>query len=157
MSKKRILLAIGGGLTALLIVAFATGTLSFRFHVSSHSPELAAEVGEEFASIAFVQGDGAGSLDLLSEDLADEFSIDEIDAAIAAMHPDGKPDVVKAVEFERLNGYGGMGIYLEGTAGDRTYYYRLLMDGSSFSGYSVSGFWRAPSPYPNPQAREQLR
>jgi hypothetical protein len=156
MSKKWILIAASGGVAVVAAVFFFAG-VSLSFNAWSHQPSMAADAGEAFAAAAFVEGDAGRAFTLLTPAPAEEVSVDQLAEILAQLHRDGRPDSVDAIEYEPLPGYRGMGIYIEGESAERVFYYRLLMEGTSLAGYTISGFWRGSGPYPNPEDRKPLR
>jgi hypothetical protein len=121
MSKKLILIAASGGVAVVAAIFFFAGG-SLSFNAWSHQPSMAADAGEAFADAAFVKGDADRAFALLTPEFAAEVSMDELTEVLTQLHRDGRPDSVRAVEYEPLPGYRGMGIYIEGEAADRVFY-----------------------------------
>ena len=117
---------------------------------------MAAEDAETFAVLAFVERDADRAYALLNPQIEEEMTADEFAVLLAQMHPAGRPESVRATEYQPLPGYRGMNIFLEGDAGLTTFYYRLLMEGTAASGYRVTGLWRGAGPYPNPEDRRLI-
>lgn len=158
MSKKRLILAIGGGaLLWAVVIAAATGTLSFSVNTWHHSPAMAGEAAQVFAEVAFVNDDADRAYSLVNPEIEAEMTAQDFAAFLTQMHRTGRPATVDATEYQPLPGYRGMNVYVEGSADSTDFYYRLLMEGTSSSGYRVTGFWRGSRPYPNPQDRQPLR
>jgi hypothetical protein len=120
-----------------------------------HDEEAAAKVAEHFASVAFVDHDSQNAHGLLSVEARNAVSREQLSDTIAKMHPREFPTRVKAVEFEPMPGQRAMLIYLNGSATDEEFYYRLQVVGDATLGYEVSGLWRGSGPYP-PSARRPL-
>lgn len=139
-----IALLLGGGALLVIALGFVTGACTVSFGVSTwdQSPGLATEAAEEFAQIAFVEGDAAASHGLLEPELANSMTLPDLEEILTRMHPDGTPAAVTVVQHQRLNNYRGLAVYLEGTSGTQTFHYRLLMAGSASDGYTVAGLWR---------------
>jgi hypothetical protein len=156
IKRRRWLLAILGLVAVLVSTGLATGIITFSAHVWRHEPTEAALAAEEFADAAFVADDLETAYAALHRELADQLTPDQFRTLMARMHPEGRPSSVRALEFERLPGFRGMTIYLEGSAGDTTFFYRFLMEGTSTSGYTVAGIWRDIGPRSSAASREQL-
>ena len=105
--------------------------------------------------MAFVRSNYAGAETMLSSAMQKALPTDKFAGQVVQMHPKGRPSEVAATEFEPIPGQPAMTIYLKGTGGDETFFYRLLMVGDKLSGYRVGGLWRGSGPYP-PSARRPL-
>jgi hypothetical protein len=146
---------------ATLLAAFASCSLTScgvnisRVSIIVHDQQAAAKSAAKFADLAFVRSDYASAQALLAPQVRQGIPIDRLTAEVAKMHPKARPSEVAAMEFEPMPGQPAMNIYLKGTHGDETFFYRLVMVGDKGSGYQVAGFWRGSGPYP-PSARRPL-
>jgi hypothetical protein len=140
-------------LTALTLTCFSLASCGVSVIV--HDERAAARTAAKFADLAFVQTDYSDAEALLSSQMQQAVPSDKLTAQITKMHPKGRPADVAATEFEPLPGQRAMNIYLKGSRGESTFYYRFLMVGDKGSGYEVNGFWRGSGPYP-PSPRRSL-
>jgi hypothetical protein len=62
-----------------------------------------------------------------------------------------------ATDFEPMPGQTAMSIYLTGKNDNEDFYYRLVMQGTTQTGYTVSGFYRGSTAYPASKLRQTLR
>ena len=122
-----------------------------------HAPEMAATKAEEFAQIAFVQMNHELAYVLLAPATKESFTREQMVEALAQMHPKRLPIEPKAVEYEPILGQAAMSIYLNGHRDDEEFYYRLVMHGTTDTGYQVGGFFRGSGPYPPSKLRKLLK
>ncbi len=55
-----------------------------------------------------------------------------------------------------MPGEQAMGIYVEGTNGGDTFYYRFTMEGTRATNYAIGGMYRNTGPYPASALRQKL-
>jgi len=122
-----------------------------------HDPDRAANSAIAFAKVAFVQQDHEAGYARLSENTRKTVSLSEYKKTMKSIHPDLFPLTVTAEEYEPMPGQPAMTIYLKGENGSEEFFYRLIMEGTSLSGYSVSGFLRGNGPYPESGLRQKLK
>lgn len=139
-----------------LVVAIVLGCLPSCINVIAHDEQAAAKAATQFAQAAFVDRSDSEARGLITPSLAQQVTGDKLPEMIAKMHPKMFPTQVAATEFEPLLGQRGMLIFLKGTGDGEEFYYRLVMEGDSSSGYRVSGLFRGSGPYPA-SARRPLR
>ncbi|MDG3007974.1 hypothetical protein [Paludisphaera mucosa] len=147
--RKALLIGLALGLSAFL------GVSVWGVRVYRHQPADAARAAEQFADLAVVRSDVAGSYARIAPEFQRTISEERLGDAVAKMHPAGRPKEVRATEYEPMPGQAAMMIFLKGTRGDESFFYRFMMLGDQPSGYRVGGFWRGSGPYP-PSARKAL-
>jgi hypothetical protein len=139
------------GPISLLLFFFAP---SAQIKIITHNQKKAADSAGRFAQTAFLAKDYKKAHGLLAEETRKKVSADKLAEAIQKMHPADKfPSEVKAIEYEPQPGQRAMNIYLKGTAGQESFYYRLYMVGDSVSGYEAAGLFRGSGPYPSKAKR----
>lgn len=124
--------------------------------VIAHDEKKAAEAAERFATAAFVERDYPKAYDLMSIDAKKHIPLAQFEETIMRMHPIAFPSAIKATEFEPMPGQKTINIFLFGEQGAESFYYRLIMAGTSPSGYQVAGFMRGSGPYPPSKLRRKL-
>ena len=142
------------GVLFLFLLPVGCGLSEFhRFH---HRPDMAANSAVEFARAAFVEKDDGKAFKLLWDGGRQPVSREWLAESVRKMHPNGYPTEVKAIEYEPVPGQPAMSIYLRGTNGSEEFLYRLLLQGTSDTGYKVSDFFRGNGPYPTSPLRKPL-
>jgi hypothetical protein len=116
--------------------------------VIAHDDKKAAKAAERFTTAAFIERDYPKAYDLMSSDAKKHISLAQFQETVMRMHPTAFPSAIKATEFEPMPGQKAMNIFLFGEGGGESFYYRLIMTGTSSSGYQVAGFVRGSGPYP---------
>jgi hypothetical protein len=141
-------------LSVLIIGLLLAGCVSTS--IIAHDEKKAAKAAERFATAAFLKRDYSDAYDLLSIDTKNRVSLVQFQETIIKMHPAGFPSAIKPVEFEPIPGQKAMNIFLVGQEGSESFYYRLVMEGTSHSGYQVAGIFRGNGPYPSSKLRKKL-
>ena len=137
-----------------LLLSLACGLEVFhRYH---HRPDLAARSAEEFARAAFVERNEEKAMQFYWNEDGNRITRADLSALVRKMHPDGFPSDVKATDYEPVVGQPAMTIYLRGSNGKEEFIYRLLLQGTSDTGYKVSDFFRGLGPYPASAYRKPL-
>jgi hypothetical protein len=121
-----------------------------------HSPELAADEAVKFAQIAFIESDSKLAHSLLWPTFKNTISVAQLTTALDQIHPTGRPTAITATEYEPIMGEKQMNIFLVGTNHDETFYYRLVLCGTSDSGYKVGGMFRGNQKHPPSKIRKPL-
>jgi hypothetical protein len=141
-------------LTGLLLTVVSCFSVSVN--ALHHEPKKAGQTALEFAKVAFVENDVSRAYDLTAGEFADQFSPSQVTVALAQMHPDGRPATVSLGEYEPIPGQAAMNIFLTGERAGETFYYRILMLGTSSQGYKVGGFYRSNGPPPPSNLRKPI-
>lgn len=119
-------------------------------------PQKAASRAEEFARLAFQDGDTEAAYALFSEEARKQVSLQQLEATVARMHPQGRPSAVHPVEYELLESRGAVNIYLVGEGNGELFHYRVTLDRSRLRGYRVAGLFRYLQGFPDSTARRPL-
>lgn len=139
------------GTSALLFLMSCTAK------VISHDEDMAAKSAIEFSKVALVQHDIQNGYSLLSENAKKRISFEKYSQVFSQMHPSLYPISLTAEEFEPMPGQKGMNIFLYGENGSEKFFYRLTMEGTTGTGYKVSGIYRGSGPYPPSKLRQTLK
>jgi hypothetical protein len=122
-------------------------------NVIVHDQNSAAKAATEFARTAFVDRDFTKAHGLLASRSKTYIPLDKLSETITRMHPKSFPSHVTATEYEPMPGQRGMTIYVKGEGEGEEFFYRLVMDGDSTSGYQVTGLFRGNGPNPSTNKR----
>ena len=115
-----------------------TATLMACAETVKHDEGLAAKRALEFARVVFFEKDLDKGYTLLSENAKRHIPLDKFKQTIKAMHPNGYPDRVTAIEYEPMAGEKAIYIYLTGrNADDQSFNYRITMEGTAAADYKV--------------------
>jgi hypothetical protein len=137
----------------LILIAFS-GCL--QVNSLNHQPAMASDKAQQFANAAFVERRLPAAYNLLSQAMRNQLSVDQFTELISKMHPSKYPSSVQAAEYEPLMGQRGMNIYLVGKNNNEQFYYRLFMEGTKESDYTVGGIWRGEGPYAPSTMKKRL-
>lgn len=140
----------------LLIVLTCISLTACSVNVIAHDPQVAAKVATQFADLVFVHSDDTAAEALLAPEMQKAATPGKLKSEVGKIHPKAQPADVKALDFEPLPGQQAVIIYLNGTQGEESFHYRILMVGDKATGYKVGGFWRSNGPYPASSNRKPL-
>ena len=141
----------------LLLIAVTAASACFRVNRFEHEPAMAAAEAHDFAAIAFVERDTSRAYGLLSPDTKAKMSLDRFKDLVSKMHPKGYPESVEATDYEPMPGQKAMNIFVSGNSGNEGFYYRLVMEGTKETGYTVGGLWLGNGPFPPSNTRRLLQ
>ncbi len=143
----------------LLLIASALATTSacLRVNKFEHEPAMAAAQAHDFAHIAFVERDLSTAYAMLSPDTKAKMSLDQFNQLVSSMHPAEYPSSIESTDYELMPGQKAMNIYVSGSSGNERFYYRLVMEGTKETRYTVGGLWRGNGPFPPSNMRRPLQ
>jgi hypothetical protein len=144
-------LLLGGALTLLTLAG------CLQVNKFAHEPSMAAAQAQRFAHTAFIERNSSAAYGLLSADTKAHMSLDQFKDSLSKMHPSQYPSSIQATDYEPLPGQKGMNIYLSGASGIERFYYRIVMEGTKETDYSVAGLWRGKGSFPASSMRKPLR
>ncbi len=122
--------------------------------IIKHNQNLAAKAAEDFSRLAFVERNFSKAATLVTGNR----SSNEVSAMVERLHPSGVyPVSVMAASYEPMPGKESMKIYLEGSGGDPTYHYVVIMNGTESEGYKLSAVARSADPFPGSNSIKPLR
>ena len=122
----------------------------------SHDENLAGKEALQFVNKAFVDRDLDSAYALLAQDTKTSISLQKVKDTTVQMHPALYPTSVQAQDFEPIPGQKAMSIYVVGENGDEKFYYRIIMSGTSETGYKPAGFFRDNGPQPRTKLMQKL-
>ena len=103
-----------------------------------HNEGLAAKRALEFARVVFFEKDLDKGYSLLSDNAKLHIPLNKFKQTITAMHPNGYPDRVTAIEYEPMADEKAIYIYLTGrNAADQSFNYRVTLEGTAATDYKV--------------------
>ena len=121
-----------------------------------HDAAAAGKKAEEFAQIAFVKRDIDNGYALLADGTKRYVSQEQFKAVLAKLHPKAFPKIVTASEYEPMPGEKAIYIFLTGENSGEHFYYRLTMEGTATTSYTVLRLDRASEPYPPSNDKKRL-
>ena len=154
MFATRIFKRIGSGYWRHALI-FAV-SLAGCIESVDHDPASARKRAEEFVEVVFVKRDIETGYALLAEGTRRYVSPDQFKAVVSKMHPRGFPKMVTALEYEPMPGEKAIYVFLTGDQSVEHFYYRLTMEGTASTGYSVLRLDRASQPYSSSDERKRF-
>lgn len=107
-----------------------------------HDPNGAAQKAEAFAALAWTKQDYDGAYAMLAEGTRRHVSLPQFTQTVAKDQSTVKPGRIVAREYEPMAGEKAIYIYLTSEEGGAPSSYRITMEGTAATGYTVLRFDR---------------
>lgn len=121
-----------------------------------HDESAAAAEAVSFARAAFLKKDTAAGYAMLSPMVTQDLTREAFEADLRKMSEDGLPPSLKAVGWEPVAGRPAVNVMLSGEAGEKRWFYRVLLWGRAGEPYRVAGYYRGNGPFPGAGSKRPL-
>lgn|SRR5574341_27370 len=142
--------------TLLSVIGFAL-LVSCSTLITCHDENRAANKAILFAKVTLLQHNLKDGYLFLSDNFKEKFTFEKFSQLISELHPSLYPLWITAEGFGPIPGQKAMNIFLHGENGLEKFYYRFVMEGTSGTGYTVSGIFRSKKPYLESKLKRKLR